>query len=202
MKHMFLIAATLLVSAVASARVCLYEHADFRGMSRCWESGTRGVVNLGDRLNNEGSSLTITAGEVVTLCQNSNSRGNCATYRRTTRGFDSFYNDTFSSISIDDRYNPRPGPGPGPRPQPNAGRACFYEDADLRGSSFCMTRNQRSVSALSQNWNDRISSVSVPRGMTVVLYSDWRFGGQTKVLRAGNHTLYNFNDVTSSIQVY
>jgi len=53
------------------------------------------------------------------------------------------------------------------------------------------------------DWNDRISSVHIPPGKTVMLFQDWHFGGATLTLTGDVADLRDFgwNDFASSIQI-
>jgi hypothetical protein len=90
-----------------------------------------------------------------------------------------------------------------------ADSAQFYEDIWSGGASFSA---DSSVDFVGWDWNDRISSVYVPAGGTVVLYQDWYYGGDSLTLGEGYYPdLRDFggpgddgtwNDAASSIAVY
>lgn len=54
--------------------------------------------------------------------------------------------------------------------------ACFFTDANYRGSSFCVNSGQ-SVSAVPSGFNDRIRSIRVYGGAQVQFYNAANFGG-------------------------
>jgi peptidase inhibitor family I36 len=56
--------------------------------------------------------------------------------------------------------------------------ACFYEDADFKGDYFCVASGGE-VAALSEDTNDKISSIRVLGGVEVTVFSDVRFSGNS-----------------------
>ncbi|TBX38919.1 hypothetical protein E0M35_28475 [Bacillus thuringiensis] len=75
----------------------------------------------------------------------------------------------------------------------------FYEHSNGLGKNF------KGISIT--EWNDRLSSVRVPPGMTVELYEHIGYKGKMKTLRnTGDlprlYNLYDFNDITSSYKYY
>ena len=90
--------------------------------------------------------------------------------------------------------------GGGTTVNPAAGQACFFADVNYGGDSFCASAGSSWVGS---TWNDRISSVKVASGVTVVLYNDVNYGGSTLTVSANNANLANngFNDLTSSFKL-
>ena len=89
----------------------------------------------------------------------------------------------------------------------SAQSATFYDDIDFGGGSFNAGSD---VSFVGWDWNDRISSISVPQGMSVTLYEHSDYGGQSLTLTSGTADLRWFNgpgpdgtwnDQASSIQI-
>lgn len=79
--------------------------------------------------------------------------------------------------------------------------ACFYENADFRGQSFCVPRGG-TYASLPSGFNDRISSIRVFDG-TVVLFKDSNFRGRSEQIRSDVANLPgNWKDKVSSIRVY
>lgn len=80
------------------------------------------------------------------------------------------------------------------------GIACFYENVDYGGSSFCIDANTSYVGA---DWNDKASSVKVRSGYQVDLYADANYGGRSIRLTADAPSLVplNFNDLMSSAKI-
>ncbi|UXH79142.1 peptidase inhibitor family I36 protein [Roseateles amylovorans] len=81
-----------------------------------------------------------------------------------------------------------------------AAQICFFEHVNYVGASTCLTA---SSSWIGSSWNDRISSLKVPAGYKVELFSDINYGGRVLTLTADNANLVpsNFNDVVSSVRI-
>lgn len=99
-------------------------------------------------------------------------------------------------------------PPPPPPPPPVASDPSFYLHVDFTGSSLSAGSNMAYVGSA---WNDRVSSVHVPAGRTVVLFQHADFGGESLTLTADESDLRRhpgpgpdgtWNDVASSIQVF
>jgi hypothetical protein len=98
-------------------------------------------------------------------------------------------------------YTPEPPPyTPAPPPIGTpGGDVCFFEHSQFRGNSFCLGRNE-SVAKLPSNWNDRISSISIPRGVKVLIYEHANFGGNVaEMTQSGELPSAWWNDKISSI---
>jgi hypothetical protein len=91
---------------------------------------------------------------------------------------------------------------------PAAVEAVFYSDIEFAGKPFAIGGD---LSFVGSDWNDRISSVHVPVGRTVVLYEHADYGGGALTLAGDVVDLRMFpgpgpdgtwNDVVSSIRVF
>ena len=80
--------------------------------------------------------------------------------------------------------------------------ACFYEDANYRGSYFCADAGEE-LSSLPSGANDRVSSIRIFGRAEVTVFEDPRFRGESRQVASDIRDLKieDFNDVTSSIQV-
>lgn len=106
---------------------------------------------------------------------------------------------------------PRPGFNtykdrvPGNPPQGGGDDPTFYEHLDFTGASFARGSDWDFV----EDWNDRITSVRVPAGVTVILYQHWHFEGESLTLTSDAADLRDFpfpgggtwNDQVSSIRI-
>lgn len=215
MHRLLTLLAITLFCGIASARVCVYQHANFQGASLCWDTWDRGANDL-DRtgMNDQISSIEMTQGEVVEVCKDAAFRGECRTYYSSVYNLDAGFNDSISSLSISNagrgpqppppgRPGPRPGPGPRPQPPRGGDQICFYEDANFRGARFCMNQWDRSIANLDRTgFNDRISSIQIPYGMTVTVYEDAGFSGARRDFSNSISNLDGFfNDRISSIVI-
>ena len=80
--------------------------------------------------------------------------------------------------------------------------ACFYEDAEFRGQSFCVPRGA-TYTALPRGFNDRISSVRVFGDADVRIFQDDNFRGRSAEIRNDTPNLKgNWRDTVSSIRVF
>jgi hypothetical protein len=79
--------------------------------------------------------------------------------------------------------------------------ACFYEDADFRGSYFCVQAGDE-LTSLPQG-NDRVSSIRVYGRAEVVVFRDRGFRGDSRRFTDHARNLIDdgFNDAISSIEV-
>ncbi|MBI9069468.1 MAG: peptidase inhibitor family I36 protein [Salinivirgaceae bacterium] len=80
-----------------------------------------------------------------------------------------------------------------------------YEHSNYQGRSMILTSDW-TVSGSSDPWNDKISSIEVPSGLTVVVYMDWKYQGESMTLTS-NWTCQEGpyawkNDKISSIRVF
>ena len=97
---------------------------------------------------------------------------------------------------------------PRPSDPPPAIEAMLYSDIEFAGDTFGAAHD---LSFVGSDWNDRISSVHVPDGRTVVLYEHADYGGDSLTLSGDEVDLRRFpgpspdgtwNDVVSSIRVF
>lgn len=80
--------------------------------------------------------------------------------------------------------------------------ACFYEDANYRGSYFCVDAGQE-LSSMPSGANDRVSSIRVLGRAEVTVFEDPRFRGPSRQIESDIRDLQieDFNDAISSVQV-
>ncbi|MBB3193629.1 hypothetical protein CDN98_01245 [Roseateles terrae] len=89
----------------------------------------------------------------------------------------------------------------GSTPPAPTGIACFYENANYQGASFCADADSSWVGTA---WNDRVSSVKVRSGYSVQLFDDINYGGRSVTLSADAPNLgsnSSFNDIVSSFRI-
>jgi pimeloyl-ACP methyl ester carboxylesterase len=97
--------------------------------------------------------------------------------------------------------------GAAPPPPPSGPQATLFEHIEFTGGSL----PSPSVAYVGGAWNDRVSSVHVPAGLTVVLYEHADFRGASLTLTADEPDLRRhggpgpdgtWNDVASSVKVF
>lgn len=84
-------------------------------------------------------------------------------------------------------------------------KVCFYKDSHYNGNSICAAEGDI-MNILPLRWNDRISSISVPRGMIVTVYEDSDFTGRSLTLKESVDFLSSegakgLNDAISSFSI-
>ncbi|AHK18029.1 exotoxin [Yersinia similis] len=84
-------------------------------------------------------------------------------------------------------------------------KVCFYMDDNYNGESLCTTQGN-SVADIPDQWNDRISSISVPHGLIVTVYGDINFAGASRTFEAdvdlvSDKSLMYLNDNISSFEI-
>ena len=103
-------------------------------------------------------------------------------------------------------HGPGGWPPPPPPPPPSYGRACFYQDVNYGGASFCLDEGQQEVNlAQYPGWNDIISSIWMDNGISVTICINANFNGCTDIVgnypNLGNVWGANWNDTISSMRV-
>ncbi|WP_145551793.1 peptidase inhibitor family I36 protein [Yersinia mollaretii] len=84
-------------------------------------------------------------------------------------------------------------------------KVCFYQDSYYNGESICATEGNI-MNILPLRWNDRISSISVPKGMIVTVYENGDFTGRSLTLKESVDLLSSkgekgLNDAISSFSI-
>jgi hypothetical protein len=141
--------------------------------------------------DNRLSSIIVPKGYEVTLYEHYN-RGGRSVILGPGRHNLSGFNDIVSSLEVreaGEANNPNP-------PIPGRSEVQFYQDFDYRGDR--LTVNQTGYYAMPRYFNRRTSSVVIPRGYEVTLYTGYDRSGNSITLPAGRHNLNNFNDVVAS----
>ena len=86
-------------------------------------------------------------------------------------------------------------------PSPRNG-ACFYEDTNYRGRSFCVESGDN-LDSMPSGANDRVSSIQVFGRADIRVYRDTRFRGESLRVRSSIRDLEdeNFDDAISSVRI-
>jgi hypothetical protein len=210
---------------VPNQGACFYEDVNFRGDYFCVRQGDR-LPSLPSGMGDRISSVRVFGSSEVTVFRDSNMRGRSARLIDDVRSLKGEgWNDQISSVDVtppgdygsfgDDarrgrargRTNRNGGwardrtPVWGRNQQTPSAGACFYEDTNFRGQSFCVPRGA-AYTALPRGFNDRISSIRV-FGAEVRLFQDRNFRGRSTELRGDAPNLRaNWSDDVSSIRVF
>lgn len=215
---LFVLALAGIAAAIPSAAraqspsVCFYEHIDFQGRSYCIRVGER-IDFVGERVNDQFSSVRIPPGAVVTMCEHANFQGRCRRLSHSEPNFVTFgFNDIVSAVEArwdrdargwddrrDDDWGRRPNDGfrhDGDR----RGAVCFYEHANYQGRRFCAPVGA-AVPSVGREFNDIFSAVQMPPGVTVTACRDDNFQGPCRSYRGNVDFLgEGWNDTISSFR--
>jgi hypothetical protein len=82
----------------------------------------------------------------------------------------------------------------------NQDQVCFYVDENFQGDSFCAGPGQ-SMKNIGRRFNDRISSIRIPRRLEVTIFDDENFGGGRQTYTQDVANLGNWNDRFSSFKI-
>jgi hypothetical protein len=181
------------VPATAQGRngICFYEHAHFQGRSFCIRDGQR-VASVGPGFNDTFSSVAVPPGTRVQVCEHDHFAGQCITIDRSVANFAATgFNDRISSVAAAGRggrgrdwdRGPDRGGDRGRGPDRHGGRGsnrdevCFFEHDNFQGKPYCV-RVGATVPSVGPADNDRFSSLTVPRGASVVACEHINFGGR------------------------
>jgi hypothetical protein len=150
------------------------------------------------------------------MCEHSEFRGRCLTVSRSIDNLGSIgMNDQVSSISAerrsrrdsdndndDDDADRERRQRPADR-EPQRVEVCFYEHVNFTGRRFCLGDGESRRNLGEVDFNDTISSVSVPPGLrtTVCEHSEFRGRCMTFDRSVENFVAIGFNDQVSSVTV-
>lgn len=201
---------------------CFYEDVNFRGEYFCVRQGDR-LNSMPSGMGDKISSVRVLGDAEVTVFRDSGLRGRSARFIGDVRNLKGEgWNDQVSSLEVTSGrdygdFEPR-GRARGRARQRGAWRgdlppvwnrdarspregACFYEDRDFGGRSFCVPRGA-TYTALPRGFNDRISSVRV-FGAEVRIFQERNFRGRSADIRADTPNLRgNWRDNVSSMRVF
>ncbi|NJL42604.1 MAG: hypothetical protein HC935_02900 [Pseudanabaena sp. SU_2_4] len=173
--------------------VQLYDDLNYRG-DRIIVDKT-GYYAFPRYFDNRLSSVVVPKGLEVTLFEHYD-RGGRSIVLRAGRHNLSDFNDIVSSMVVrnaDEVNNPDNEPIPGRR------EVQFYDDMSFRGDRIVVDKT--GYFAFPRYFDNRLSSVIVPKGYEITLFENYNQRGNSLVLRPGRHNLSNFNDMASSVVV-
>jgi hypothetical protein len=184
---------------------CFYEDHDFRGRYFCVRPGDR-LASLPSGMSDQISSMRLVGANEVTVFKDRDWHGRSARFIGDVRDLKrEGWNDQISSIRVargsGGGWFPDRPPVWGNQRPPREG-ACFYEDANFHGKSFCAPRGA-TFTSLPSGFNDRISSIRLFGGAEVRVFQDKNFSGRSNEVRKDAHDLRgNWRDTVSSIRVF
>ncbi|WP_367390930.1 beta/gamma crystallin-related protein [Lewinella sp. LCG006] len=224
MKIQILFLSTLLgvlFSAMLSAAsygppIKAFHRSDFQG-ERINIHADWSVNSPHDYWNDAINSLIVPRGYEAHLFEHGGFRGDYIVVRgQWSSRQDRYWYNRISSIRLVPIAHPRGHYHQGPPPSHICGPACnancgylpaptitAFEHHSFGGASFTITGEWSAIYS-DDFWNDRISSIYVPRGYAVILYEDAYYRGRSVVLEHSwsPYTSEDFwNDRVSSIRV-
>ena len=173
--------------------VQLYDDLNYRG-DRIIVDKT-GYYAFPRYFDNRLSSIVVPKGLEVTLFEHYERGGRSIVLRAGRHNLGDF-NDIVSSMVVrnaDEVNNPDNEPIPGRR------EVQFYDDMSFRGDRIVVDKT--GYFAFPRYFDNRLSSVIVPKGYEITLFEHYNQRGNSLVLRPGRHNLSNFNDMASSVVV-
>jgi len=182
-------------------RVCVYEHADFRGWEQCYGPG-ESDKDLGNRRNGI-SSVRIEGRGEITLFEHPQYGGRDIKIDSDVRDLRRLggWNDETDSLRVggDSRDDRRWGDRRGDRDSNE--RVCVYEHANYGGASQCFDARDREPDLPTIGWNDRISSVRTFGPGRITVFEHNNFNGQRIVIDRdiADLTQMGWNDRISSL---
>jgi hypothetical protein len=201
---------------------CFFKDVDFRGTYFCVNAGDEtGAMPLG--MNDEISSIRVFGRVQVMIYRDEDFRGTSAELDGNVRNLtEGGWNDTISSIRVrglgfggrlggGGRNGNNAGNGGrfgGGRQQPRQG-ACFYKDAEFEGERFCLARGE-AFESMPLGFNDVVSSIQIFGGVSVMIFENEGFGGQSirvstdvsNLAGARSPNGFVWNDRISSLRVF
>lgn len=194
-----LFAATLFAQSIPRNGACFYRDTAYRGTFFCANAGDS-LENLPSGFNDSIRSVRIFGGaQVVAYSDNRfsgasiNISSDVPDLRMLQLSTDRNKNwsGRISSVQLGGGFGRDRGPG-GDRGYPNMPQsnmpqwgngnlgsgsgACFFDQPNFRGRSFCVTQGQ-ALNNLPPGFNDRIQSIQVRGPVEVQIYNDNNFGG-------------------------
>lgn len=192
--------------------VTLYVDSRFRGNSQQFGIGSYNADDIG-LPNDAVSSIRVPSGMSVTVYTDDRHRGRSETYSSNMSTLPYDFNDRISSIRVQRGYRgyndgssrnyEDEGDPTNPNPNySNRNQVTLYRDCDYRGLSKSFGRGAYTARELGLVGNDRLSSLRVPSGWEVILYTDDNLDGERMTITRDRSCLPNsFNDRVSSIEV-
>ena len=212
-----LTASLLGISQISAADCTIYDYADYSGTSRSLSPGER-LGSLGHSWDNKVSSVQTTPNCKVTLYADANFKGDTKVLTGQTRYLGSLWdNQTSSAIctctapprpqAAWDNYGGRDGNGwrhhhernnfapPPPK------HCTLYSDMNFTGIAQPLPANTVH-NLLNPQIDDQTSSVKVPQGCTLTVYSRPGLDGRSKIFEEGDSNFVGemWNDRISSAQ--
>ena len=183
------------LAGAAAAQCMIYEDRNYRGESRVIEAN-RTVADLGRAWRNRTSAVRVTRGCQLVTHENPNFEGDRRTFRQSAAWVERYWDDRVSSAScVCPEMVVDPIPSPGPQP---ASACRLYSEPNFRGGAISIGENRQRRSL--GNLTNRVSSLSVPRGCRMQVFTEPGYRGDDRTFRAGERARLSrrFEDTIAS----
>ena len=160
---------------------CLYSKPNFRGIKQCGDESLR-LVDRGLFWNV--SSIEVAEGFELTGYIFRHFLGPSQKFTGSNKNL-GIWNNRVNSLRITPISMP-------------VDEVCFYAKADFNGRNFCTTRSSPFIPF---GLNNRITSISVPAGFEVKVYSRRFFRGRTETYTSDVSRLTSLNNQISSFRI-
>lgn len=189
----------LLLTPNLYAECNLYDLGNFGGSPRTLAPGER-LGNLGRSWDNRTSSINMTDNCKVTIYADPNFKGESKTLTTSSNSLGSLWDNQASSAVCSctppadwnaggNWHHRRDGNRLYAPPPPPPQQIChLYRDADFQGGELALSANMQFAS-LGYGMDDQTSSVKVPQGCSLTVYSHEGLDGRSRVFQEGD---YNF----------
>jgi outer membrane protein OmpA-like peptidoglycan-associated protein len=182
-------------------RVTLFEGAGFEGASQSFGVGAHDVNAFRRIRDNQVSSVKVDAGLRVTLYEEVGFKGSTMLLKSDANDLD-YFEDLCSGIKVE-RIRPNDEKELNVVQPPQESHSAsdqveVYDNANFTGRSQTYGVGMHANLGMG---DDRITSIKVPKGMTVTLFENSDFTGSRVTLTSNRQSLPSFNDMCSGIIV-
>ena len=186
-------------TALSQDRVTLYKDCDYRGDRHPLYEGEYHDYELGIG-NDKLSSIQIPYGFSVTVYTENGFRGASQTFTSNVDCLPADLNDKVSSVKVTKTSGGKyKGNGYAPN-NSHPDMVTVYRDGNFRGASQFLSAGYHNDNGLGVG-NDQISSIKIPAGWEVTVYTNSNYSGSSKTYTSDVSNLYEFNDKISSILI-
>ncbi len=189
----------LVVTMTATAQsVKIYKDCDYNGESFALYVGNYGYTQLGNVGNDNISSIRIPQGFTVTVYMDDAFRGESRTFTDNVPCVPADINDKISSIIVTKSGGSKYNKNTSNNTSYNRNMVTVFKDSNLSGESQSLGLGYHDYNGLGVG-NDQISSIYIPEGFTVRVYTDGNYQGKSETYYSTVLQMYEINDQISSI---
>lgn len=186
----------------ARAQVTLYSASEYRGLSLKVYEGSINMMSSTEIGNDRLSSMVVPQGYLVTLYEHFNFQGYAETFNSSVLNMPARLVNQVSSIVIT-RVNGSGWVGPEVNGQAgwNNKEVMIYSECYYKGASNLMLPTE--YPSMPANFHRRLSSIRIPSGYEVDLFSEQGFRGRVVRLRVDQPCVpVEWNNIVASMKIY